>query len=454
MLIAIVAYFVGLLLPLVVYYFHSRLRKPRTRTISRRYSTPEKCREIISNELSHNHQVNELSALQARAIPNKRLQIAFGIDNAFSSTDEEYVAQFVREARAQVNLSPEMWMNVSGIAQSFVSDFIEENRGMDTGHSIQIAVTDMVQALCLKVVLMTMFHGELREDVTNHDLILLAGDINRSWMDSKRPSQNLHGSLEDGDNKILSFEENVDLKVHLAAVFTFSGECRENPLNWILPSFETLWRVVMRAFLEIRFLTGLEHPDWRQTMIAFAKTPTGKQFEMQCGRDAIGESLQEWASAKDLVMESLRIYPPTRRIHRAYRWDGSETEEIIEADIEACHLNEDIWGPDASVFNPDRWTSLGSERDAFMPFGCRPFECPAKPVFGPRMIGILIGALLDGLESSSSSETEQRTPFFSHGNGNWRLVTTTGGVPKDFAQKKRLSMDRDAYGDLYLIADE
>lgn len=34
---------------------------------------------------------------------------------------------------------------------------------------------------------------------------------------------------------------------------------RENPLNLILPGFETMWRVVLRDFVELAYKTGKEH---------------------------------------------------------------------------------------------------------------------------------------------------------------------------------------------------
>jgi dihydroceramidase len=56
--------------------------------------------------------------------------------------------------------------------------------------------------------------------------------------------------------------------------------------------------------------------------------------------------------------------------------------EIIAADIEACHLSTDIWGLGAESFDPMRWHILSDEQnEAFMPFGGRPFQCPAQPDF-------------------------------------------------------------------------
>lgn len=209
-----------------------------------------------------------------------------------------------------------------------------------------------------------------------------------------------------------------------------------------------MWRVVLRAFLEIRFATGKEVPAWRDTMIAFSKNPTKPQFDAcptspSGNEPRIGDThgVQSSPSEKHIVLESLRLYVPTRHIHRAYQWDrGMGTSyEIKSADIEGCHLRSDIWGSDARRFNPDRWSALTPvQGDAFMPFGCPPFECPAKPTFGPRMIGVLVGALLAALEDKEQGKT-------------WTLDCEDVSVLEHITSGKKLCPHRNAYTDLYLV---
>lgn len=66
-----------------------------------------------------------------------------------------------------------------------------------------------------------------------------------------------------------------------------------------------------------------------------------------------------------------------------------------------------------------------------MPFGSKPFVCPAKPTFGPRVIGLLVGALSRGLR----------------GGGEWRVE---GGVDV-VGFGGRLKNERGAYDDMYLV---
>lgn len=73
-----------------------------------------------------------------------------------------------------------------------------------------------------------------------------------------------------------------------------------------------------------------------------------------------------------------------------------------------------------------------------MPFGSVPFLCPAKPAFGPRMIGMVVGILCLALEEV----------------GSWRLVGRDKRSANEYVSGKRLDNDRSAYDDLLLYLDE
>lgn len=139
-------------------------------------------------------------------------------------------------------------------------------------------------------------------------------------------------------------------------------------------------------------------------------------------------------SAESLVYKALRLYPPTRRVHRAFKWTETGEHVTMSADIESCHTASNILGPDAATFNPARWSKLTKEqKDAFMPFGSSAFVCPAKPVFGPRMIALIVGTLLSEL------------------HGDWKLHSNDNKVMKEFETGKRLRLDREAYDDVFIV---
>ncbi|KAH8431406.1 uncharacterized protein LDX57_009068 [Aspergillus melleus] len=267
----------------------------------------------------------------------------------------------------------------------------------------------MVQSLSLRAALAVVWKENFNDNIDDKYLINLANAINRVWIASK----DIRTTRE--------FKDNRDLQEALLAVFPGHDlTCpRQSPLNFILSAFETLWRIVLMTFIEVGFKTGQHHPEWREALIAFAQSPTTKDFETA-----------NPISAGFLVKEALRLYPPTKRIYRAHKSAASKEHTIVAADIEACHIDPTIWGPDAKAYNPSRWTRLTKEqKDAFIPFGSAPFICPAKAVFGPRIIGLLVGVL------------------FSQLQGDWRLE----GVGDLARARERLKNERSSYDGAVLV---
>ncbi|KAJ6036841.1 hypothetical protein N7540_001120 [Penicillium herquei] len=72
-----------------------------------------------------------------------------------------------------------------------------------------------------------------------------------------------------------------------------------------------------------------------------------------------------------------------------------------------------------------------------MPFGYGVRECPAKAVFGPYMIAILVGSLLSALDDNE-----------------WTLWCADNHVMSRLATKERLNLETDAYEKLELILSE
>lgn len=100
-------------------------------------------------------------------------------------------------------------------------------------------------------------------------------------------------------------------------------------------------------------------------------------------------------SASHLVKEALRLYPPTNRIYRQWKNADSIESTTIAADIQACHHSRNLWGRTAHEFGPWRWKEVVRAQElSFLAQGSKPFECPAKPTFGPRFVGLLIVILL------------------------------------------------------------
>ncbi|CAI7566872.1 unnamed protein product [Penicillium glandicola] len=268
---------------------------------------------------------------------------------------------------------------------------------------------DLVQALTLRVVLQVLFSMEDEAlNLPNSCLIELANAINITWMNSKIKAT------------LTPFENNSHLQGAILGIFPAIQDLNplNNPLNMILPGFETMWRIAICMFIETGYTTGFQHPEWRTQLAAFARTPSKAVFVQKVGIDNV--------SVEQLVNEALRLYPPTKRCY------GSSVSEVEAADIEGSHTAAHTWGPGAMSFDPRRWDALTiKQRDAFIPFGNKPFVCPAQSVFGPRVIGLIVGVL-----------------FVELGE-DWTLKCI-GSDGKDLRPETKLSNERNSYDCLYL----
>lgn len=349
-------------------------------------------------------------------LPNQRLHVVFGIDNAFTSDDEDYTARFIADASKAISLSSNCWMDLSMMVRKAARESIGSvaaAAGGCSGGSARVHLTSLVQVLTMRVVLRVLFG--MTTSLLESRLVDLATAINDTWVSSKN---------KDMRTEMPMFEDNSHLQKCLLRIFEPWSRPRENPLNLLLPGFETMWRVVLRAFLEVQYGHG-SNMEWRNTIAAFGGNPTTMQFLARNGGQEV--------SARSLIHEAFRLYPPTRRVYRAFQGSpspGSECAvEILPGDIEAAHTEPRIWGPDAGVFDPHRWKILTREqRKAFCPFGCPPFVCPAQGSFGPRAVGLIVGVLVAVLE-------------------DWVLETDI----TELGYGSRLDNDRNAYRDLFLV---
>ncbi|EED20925.1 conserved hypothetical protein [Talaromyces stipitatus ATCC 10500] len=371
------------------------------------YSTPT-AKKIHGRE-------NHLTPLKSRSSQNESLQQTFGIQNAFTSAEEGYVKEFVKMSRGLVNISSDSWDIIASTTQDAVERWKSDVQGACESR-FEVELVPIVQSLTLNAVLTALFFLKKEaatKGVPFKALTKLAKAINDSWIMSKQK------------DTLIAFEHNDQLRTALIEVLPDENisNPRENPLNLILPGFETMWRIVLRCFLEVAYKTGKAHSNWKEALVNYSEKPTAEQFKRVFLPDRV--------SANSLVKEALRLYPPTKRIHRAWREASSPKPKEVAGDIEACHLSTSIWGLTAGQFDPSRWEKVTREQEeAFLPFGSKPFECPAKPLFGPRLVGLLVGTLLSA---------------FSH---DLTLVSVYGDTV-EFGTK-RLNNERSGCYDLYL----
>ncbi|KAG4431986.1 hypothetical protein IFR05_012537 [Cadophora sp. M221] len=335
------------------------------------------CRRIRSIQESRIKLSN--SDLKSRAKPNERLVTAFGINNAFTTTDSGYHKTFVKQAKELIRTNDNEWTSLAIAAADIVDHDLTSLR--DESNSEPILLVKFVQSLVFRIVIVKFFPGS--DTPSAEDVDFITSKINSHWLASK------HSSGEDlmkllNDKKELLRKLHSFIHPHTQARRCIQDPVEDNPLNWILPAYETLWRVVLHCFLEARFrATPADSLIYQATIERFFAQPCQLTFDTPLSPAEI--------TVKNIVDEALRLYPPTRRINRQL------PDEEVAIDVEYLHRDVDTWGVDALQFLPARWSMKTFQKGGYMPFGMGNFECPAKNTFGPMMIGVLVGALMGGV---------------------------------------------------------
>ncbi|KAI0689827.1 hypothetical protein BC835DRAFT_1529070 [Cytidiella melzeri] len=319
-----------------------------------------------------------LVQLQSRATPNLRLVRAFGLTNTFVSSDMDVHAQFGTAARKMLAAATPKgdWLGFATATTEIVDETLA---------SVPLGFDLFVQHVVLKVVLHTLFQvptGQLDE----RGIELVARGINKLWKLSKT-REDLPSDLLPGMN------------AHLHAWLPDFA----NPLDFVIPTFETMWRVVA-------ITVALVHKDEHalHALRSFLQNPTKAQFK---------HFYPDTPSVSAIVAEVMRLYPPTRTISRALvsspstlgAWLHSIVPSMFPptvhvANIRAVQRDPAIWGPEADHFKPMRHhprTLTNEQSMAMLGFGAGKLQCVANS-WAPLASGLLAAAILakvgDGLE--------------------------------------------------------
>ncbi|KAJ9659697.1 hypothetical protein H2198_002944 [Neophaeococcomyces mojaviensis] len=239
--------------------------------------------------------------LLARTLPNARLKTVFGIDNAFTTDSSARSNGFVKDARHQlqtsigikdqgVNMVEGKWSDIINFTRSTIAKELPLR-----GEIINLA--DLIQFVTLKISLKFLFDAAEDKLEKREGISYLAKTINILWIESK----NMHS--ENG------WEWKDEARMH-DCLRDLTGKDAldplQNPMNLILPGYETMWRAVFRGILEVYFRDqAADTTTWQRLLAKFLQNPTKKQFQS----DEAGGT--ESLCAKDIVKEILRIYPPT-----------------------------------------------------------------------------------------------------------------------------------------------
>lgn len=193
--------------------------------------------------------------------------------------------------------------------------------------------------MSLKITLHTLFQLDPME-MEDESIEEITSSINDLWVESKEsvePSAPMKNKLR---RALAQFFPNGE----------FSGP--ENPLNFILPAYETLWRVVLSCFIEVAFREGAL-PDWQLELVRFLEKPNKDKLKSASDDTSI--------SVESIVNEALRLYPSTKSVYREFHMATKNTTDEVIADIEKCHRIPSIWVVNADKFDPSRWKNLEAQ---------------------------------------------------------------------------------------------
>lgn len=141
-----------------------------------------------------------------------------------------------------------------------------------------------------------------------------------------------------------------------------------NPLNLIIPAFESPWRAIF------------------YTLLAILQKPPDHCSDLMTLRECVPSSPPTNA-AISIARESLRLYPPVRRIRREY-----------QVDVEHIQRNTKYWGNSALRFDASRWLDEQGEilhSPAWLPFADGSMKCPsANRGYSERLILTIVGEML------------------------------------------------------------
>ncbi|KAK4118691.1 hypothetical protein N657DRAFT_637816 [Parathielavia appendiculata] len=349
--------------------------------------------------------------LHLRAVENRRLKAAFGIDNSLTTPLRSTHRQFLHASNAVLNGKYRSWEKLYRIAETFLD--------MEVSTQDSLPLAETVRCMVLAVVLFDSFDVD-PISVPRSTLVTITNEINKQWMLSKCHPDDLAPSA-------LLNSTIASLNIRRQLILSYSPHFTSRPesvLSLLMPQYETLWRVVL-----LTFATAFHHqPDaYPDVFQRTADVPS-----------CLGDPSREKEALK-LAKEGLRLYPSNKRLYRASLTSSSNNNNNnnnnnnsssssnfppvpVAADISALHRHPSIWGADALAFRPGRFDDgqmTDLQREAYIPFSVKPHKCPAASnAFGERMVVVLVSALGRVLGPDKG-----RARFEESGRGHWQ-----GGV--------------------------
>ncbi|KAF8061761.1 hypothetical protein FPV67DRAFT_1422396 [Lyophyllum atratum] len=325
--------------------------------------------------------------LVARAAPNARLIRAFSLTNTFVSPSPTIHTAFVGRAALLLKAASERgWPHFQQVAiDAVAASLVDFDR---------LKFDVFVQEVTMRVALVGLLGVDVTVDELDAcDISIVATNITLLWSLSKKPEP-------------IPLHLLPQLNHHLRRLIP-DEVAYPNPLDYLIPVWETLWRVVATTVAYAHRNVYVSN-----VLAELHDLPTVAQFRAY---DDLKPSA-EWC-----VTEVMRLHPPSKHITRAspnppiasvLPWPMQFlADKVLEplahhecADIGTVLRSEDIWGEDADAFNPLRYQpnriTREQERIKWLAFGHGRYKCVAA-AWAPMAAGIISSAIVDRLNGDS-----------------------------------------------------
>ncbi|KAI5458751.1 hypothetical protein BGZ63DRAFT_407137 [Mariannaea sp. PMI_226] len=163
-----------------------------------------------------------------------------------------------------------------------------------------------------------------------------------------------------------------------------------NPLDLLIPAFEAPWRAVF------------------YTLLAVLQDGPTRVDDLQSLRDCPARERPP-PRAKAIVFESLRLYPPVRRMRMSRKANIQQAVRMgriadIDRTIDAEAILRDprYWGSTAAEWKPSRFIRPNGDLNSsvlcpsagWLPFAAGGMKCPSAGGFSIRLTAVVVGEIL------------------------------------------------------------
>ncbi|KAB8238459.1 uncharacterized protein BDW43DRAFT_116878 [Aspergillus alliaceus] len=400
--------------------------------VNRRKNRAMTVEKLISSDHNLEETLNALQestiAIRASKTGAATLKNLWRLNNPFVSDSAE-LQQSYRRALLKTfsRTNGETWAAIARSVSASLDPLLHHKCGADGSYTITANIRDVSRHVTLVAVLKGLFDID---NVPIETLTYIGSEIHRLTVGKKQYDAGatkpdyLPQDLQRSADRLIDIlrdtfaEAKESNELARTVLCSVSGTPDNfNPLNLVIPAFEAPWRGVYYTLLAV-LQQGPHRPE---DVLTLRDCPAHQQPP---------------PAAVAIAHESLRLYPPIRRVRREQR-----------VDIEAIQRDTRYWGPTAAMFDPSRFLDKNGEFDAsltgpgsaWMPFAVGSMKCPSAGGYSTRMMIILASEVLRRLFPNNT------IPQWYVDGPEWDSSAKQGHT---------LRAGRDEYASVYVVASK